>query len=56
MHGGGGACMAGAVHGNGVYTWQGDMHGRGCVHGWGGVAGETATAVDGMHPIGMHSC
>ena len=35
MHGRG-ACMAGGMHGNGVYTWQGDMHGRGCVHGWGG--------------------
>ena len=24
--------------------------------GGGGVAGETATAADGTHPIGMHSC
>ena len=48
MHGGGcawqGACMAGGVHGRG--------------HAWWGVcmAGETATAADGTHPTGMHSC
>ena len=34
----------------------GGMHGRG--HAWQGacVGGETATAVGGTHPTGMHSC
>ena len=50
-----GVCMVGGVHDRGV-------HGGGaCVAGgrvwWGTVmAGETATAVDGTHPNGMHSC
>ena len=35
--------MAGGIHDGGV-------HGRGAC-----VAGETATAADGMHPTGMHS-
>ena len=50
-----GTCMVRDMHG--VYVARGAMHGRG-MHGWGGacVAGETATAVDGMHPTGMHSC
>ena len=58
---GGGACQGGhACQGDmcgGV--WQGGVHGRvggggqGCA--WQEV-GETATAVDGMHPTGMHSC
>ena len=53
------------MHGRGcVCVWQGGMHGRG-VHAMAGgsmhvkgacVAGETATAADGMHPTGMHSC
>ena len=56
------------IHGRG-YVWQGvhskgGMHGKGgmqCkggMHGGGGacVAGETATAADGTHPTGMHSC
>ena len=34
--------------------WQGDVHGRG--GGGACVAGETATAADGTHPAGMHSC
>ena len=49
------------VHGGGDVA--GGMHGRGCVFGRGGmhgggacVAGETATAVGGTHPTGMHSC
>ena len=39
-----GACMAGG------------MRGRGCA--WQGVCmvGEMATAADGTHPTGMHSC
>ena len=41
---GGGLCMAGG------HVLQGYMHGRGC------VVGETATAADGTHPTGMHSC
>ena len=33
------------------------VHGRGGMHGWGTyVAEEMATAADGMHPTGMHSC
>ena len=53
---GGGACMAGGLHGRGVY-----MVGGACMAGecaWKGacMAGETATAVDGTHPTGMHSC
>ena len=72
MHGRGhawqGACVAGGggMHGRGC-AWQGahvagGMHGRG--HAWQGrmrvegacMTGETATAVDGTHPTGMHSC
>ena len=50
MHG------SGAVHGWGVHGWQGacmagGMRGKGAC-----VAGETATAADGTHPTGMHSC
>ena len=59
MHGEGGcvwyeACMAGGVHSRGMHgrgnAWQGSMHGRGVC-----MAGEMATAADGMHPTGMHS-
>ena len=60
------ACMAGDMHGGG-HAWQEGMHGgrvngRGVhgrgVHGGGGtcVAEETATAADGTHATGMHSC
>ena len=42
---GGRVCMAGG------HAWQGGMHGRVAC-----VAGETATAADGTHPTGMHSC
>ena len=62
-----GACMAEGMHGRG-HAWQegspcqggmcdrgasvmGSMQGEGAC-----VAGETATAADGMHPTGMHSC
>ena len=55
VHGPGGGCM---VPGRGAWS-QG-------VHGPGGLVsqhalmqtppGETATAADGMHPTGMHSC
>ena len=57
-----GACVAGG------HAWQGvcggGMHrGKACIperHAWRGggacVAGETATAADGTHPTGMHSC
>ena len=55
---------------DGGHAWQGvcmawGMHGKGeCVakrvvrSKWGGgcVAGETATAADGMHTTGIHSC
>ena len=51
------ACVAGGEH-----AWQGGMCGRGRAwqggHAWQGacMAGETATAADGTHPPGMHSC
>ena len=56
------ACVAGGMHGMGacvaggcmfgrVCAWQGSMRRRGAC-----VAGETATAADGTHPTGMHSC
>ena len=67
-----GACMAGgmhdkgSMHGGGAHV-MGGMHGRGVcgrgacmaggMHGGGAcMAGDTATAVDGTHPTGMHSC
>ena len=55
MHGRG-VCMAGVCMGGhalyGGHAWQGSVHGGGeaC------TAGEMATAADGMHPTGMHSC
>ena len=66
VHGGGHAWLVG-VHGQGVCVagecaWWGSVHGRGCAWlrrcAWQGecVAGETATAADGTHPTGMHSC
>ena len=42
-----GACMA-----KGACVAKGGMHGEGGAC----MAGETATAADGMHPTGMHSC
>ena len=57
-----GVCMAGVHVWQGAcmareHAWQGGMHGRG-MHGRGCayVVAETATAVDGTHPTGMHSC
>ena len=41
-----GACVAGGVYDK-VECMAEGMH---------GVAGETATAADGTHPTGMHSC
>ena len=37
---------------------KGGVHGEGDMRGGGGacMAGETATAADGTHPTGMHSC
>ena len=46
----GGACVAGGMHGRRT-CMSGSVHGRGAC-----VAGETATAADGTHPTGMHSC
>ena len=59
----GGPCVGdGGMHGRWERTWHWGMCGRG-VHGrkrvWqvgGCVAGETATAVGGRHPTGMHYC
>ena len=42
---GAGGCVAGEV------CMAGGVHGEGAC-----VAGETATAADGTHPNGMHSC
>ena len=39
-----GVCVAGGVHGGGS-VWHGVC-----------MVGETATAADGTHPTGMHSC
>ena len=54
-----GSCVAGGVCGRG-HAWYGvcmvGMHGRG-MHGRGAcMAEEMATAMDGTHPTGMHSC
>ena len=49
------------------HAWQGVMHGKEGMHGracmaggcvWQGacMASEIATAADGTHPTGMHSC
>ena len=69
VHGGGrawqGVCMVGGVHGRDGHVWQGacmaegpawqrDVHGR-QGRAW-QEAGEMATAADGTHPTGMHSC
>ena len=47
----------------GGHAWQGACLARGactagdvCGRGGACVAGETATAADGTHPTGMHSC
>ena len=58
-----GVCGKAGMHGRGYAWWgeacvaKGGMHGRG-VCGIGGlcVAGKMATAADGTHPTGMHSC
>ena len=59
----GGVCMVRGMHGGG-HVWRCGWGGAGCVGGQGVcvcgrgvcVAGETATASDGTHPTGMHSC
>ena len=52
---GGGAMCGGGVHGRGLCMGQGHVW-RGHAL-WGTcVAGETATAAEGTHPTGMHSC
>ena len=60
-----GACVPRGMCGKGGFVWQngvcmakGDECGKGGMRREGGacVAGEAATAVDGMHPTGMHSC
>ena len=40
-----GVCVVGGMHGRGVSGRRGAY-----------MAGETATAADGTHPTGMHSC
>ena len=55
-------CIKNSVHGGGacvvykVCAWWEGMSGRG--HAWGGAcaAGDTASAADGTHSTGMHSC
>ena len=59
-----GACVAGVghVHGRGGVYIVRSVHGRGVQgrgHAWQGgacMAGEMATAAEGMHPTGIHSC
>ena len=47
-----GACMA-----KGTCALKGGMCAKGGMCGMGAcMAGETATAADGTHPAGMHSC
>ena len=69
---GGGVCGKGGMHGNRDmcgergHAWQRGVFaakGRACMargacrqRGGACVVGETATAADGMHPTGMHSC
>ena len=50
-----------SVHRGGGHAWQWvcmarGIHGREGMAGGMCVAGEMATAVDGTHPTGMHSC
>ena len=45
-----GACMVGGMHCMG-HAWHRGVHDRGVC-----MARETATAADGTHPTGMHSC
>ena len=45
--------MHGGMRGGRV--WWG-LHGRGCAWQGACVARDTATAADGTHPTGMHSC
>ena len=69
MHGRVHAWHEGGMHGRGLcgrvvggHAWQGMCMAEGaCMaggHAWQGVrmAGEMATAADGTHPTGMHSC
>ena len=64
-----GACMAGSMHGGAHgrgcvqwgHAWQGCIvwgcAWQGVCEAWGHVwQGRGATAVDGTHPTGMHSC
>ena len=53
-----GACMAGghAWRGGVGYAWQGVLWQGTCMVREACVTVETATAVNGMHPTGMHSC
>ena len=56
--GGGHAWCGGSMCGGGGYAWQGgSVCGReACMAGGACMARETATAADGTHPTGMHSC
>ena len=52
-----GVCVAGGMHGRcvcvaGDHAWQGGNACPGVFY----TAGEMATAADGTHPTGMHSC
>ena len=62
------ACIIPSVHGVGVYAWQEGVC-DGAWYGWGRMGHvwasegrdmrdrrEKATAADGTHPTGMHSC
>ena len=60
-----GGCLLPGVPGPGGVSFPGGAWSRGCLLPGGGIPacteahtpqGETATAADGMHPTGMHSC
>ena len=49
--------VGGGIHGSGCAWWGCAWQRGACVAGGGACeAGEMATAVDGTHPTGMHSC
>ena len=62
MRGGGGmcgrgACVAGGMHGRGrAYMAEGACMAGGVCGRGACTAGDMATAADGTHPTGMHSC
>ena len=56
VHGGGAKRGGGHVWQGEPYMEGGGMHGGGVCDMGACMAGKTATAADGTHPTGMHSC